>query len=93
MPTPSYLTIVDILGTTRRLAEDQEEYQTLPIRDETQADGSNTMVSEWRLTEEQLTTLQKGGSLYLGISGMVHPPVILAVGKSSEQLTPKNGEL
>ena len=84
MPIPSPLTIASIAGATRILAEDQEEFQALAIRDELQVDGTNVMVSEWQLNEEQIEVLRNGGSIYLGVNGMRHPGVMLAVAPSSK---------
>lgn len=66
---------------TRTVGEGQDEYDDLPIRDETLDDGSNLMVSEWRLDEEQLEVLKNGGRIYLGIMGIVHPPVMILCGQ------------
>lgn len=90
MPIPSYMTIAKIAGATRVLAEDQDEYQALSIRDELQPDGNNMMVSEWKPDETQLKELAAGGSVYLGILGIVHPPVILAVAPASPPEEPEN---
>lgn len=36
---------------TRVLGEAQDEYSSLPIRDQKGNDGSNRMISVWKLTE------------------------------------------
>ena len=73
-----YLKAGPIAGATRTLATDQDEYLDLQIRDETLNDGTNCMVSKWTPTPSQLAILNAGGSLYLGIMGDAHPPVIMA---------------
>lgn len=74
-----------ILGHTRILAEDQEEFDNLYIRDETGQLGENIMVSEWKPTEKQLALLNSGHSIYLGIQGVIFQPAYLVVGPSSPQ--------
>lgn len=84
MPTQIYMEKAEkIAGATRLLATEQEEYENLHIRDETLGDGTNCMVSQWKPTPEQLELLNKGGSIYLGIMGEVHPPVVMCVGLDS----------
>ena len=67
---------MQIEGQTRVLAEDQDEYLNLPIRD-VQEDNGNVMYSAWQPTEEELATLNAGGAVVLGICGVVHPPVVV----------------
>ena len=80
--THKFLTSAKIAGVTRVLAADQEEYNELQIRDETFQDGSNVMVSRWVLTPEQRKVIADGGSIYLGILGEVHPPVLMSVNEN-----------
>lgn len=70
--------ILKIAGATRILAEDQDEYQNLPILD-TVICGSKAMVSAWKPTSEELSMLNDGGFILLSILGTVHPPVLLQV--------------
>lgn len=65
-----------ITNATRILAEDQDEYYALAIRDE-EIDGVNHMTSVWEPTPKELAELQAGGSVRLTILGVVHPPVML----------------
>ena len=67
-----------ITGFTRVLAEDQDEFKTLAIRDVVDPDtGQNCMVSAWEPTPEDLRILNEGGRVLLGIMGTVFPPVFL----------------
>lgn len=83
--SPNYLKSSPISGCTRVLAVDQEEYVNLEIRDETMSDGANCMVSKWTPTPEQLAILNGGGSIYLGIMGEIHPPVVLATALTDQE--------
>lgn len=74
----------EIAGATHNAGADQDEYLTLPIRAEQMDDGSMVLVSEWTPTEEQRQSIASGASIYLGISGMAQPPVMLSVGPRSE---------
>ena len=65
-----------ISNATRVLAESQDEYYALAIRDE-QLDGVNHMTSVWEPTPKELAELQAGGSVRLTILGTAHPPVML----------------
>jgi hypothetical protein len=73
MPLPLAIT-----GTTRRMAENQDEYFTLHIRDEVM-DGVPVMTSAWEFTPGELALLNAGGKLHLTIVGYAHPPVMLKV--------------
>lgn len=65
-----------VAGATRILAESQDEYHALAIRDDL-IDGANQMTSLWEPTPRELEDLQKGGSVRLTILGTGHPPVVL----------------
>lgn len=73
MPLP-----LAIEGSTRRLAETQDEYRTLHIRDDV-VDGVPIMTSAWGFSAAELATLAAGGALHLSIVGYGHPPVALTV--------------
>lgn len=66
------------VGTTRALAENQEEYTALAIKDEVVA-GLPCMTSIWEPTPKELELLKRGGSIKLHIRGYQHPPVMLTV--------------
>ena len=65
-----------ITNATRILAEDQDEYYALAIRDE-EIEGVNHMTSVWEPTPKELQDLVKGGSVRLTILGTAHPPVAI----------------
>jgi len=62
---------------TRILAEDQDEYFVLAIRDLPTEEG-NAMVSKWEPTPLELAHLNAGGAVMLTIMGEVHPPVMVS---------------
>lgn len=64
------------INATRVLAEGQDEYHQLAIRDDV-IDGVNHMTSLWEPTPAELATLVAGGSVRLTILGNTHPPVML----------------
>lgn len=57
-----------ISNATRRLAESQDEFTALSIRDE-RIDGVNYMTSLWEPSPKELEQLAKGGSIRLSIIG------------------------
>ncbi len=65
-----------ISNATRVLAETQDEYHALAIRDE-QVDGVNYMTSLWEPSPREIADLVRGGSVKLTILGQGHPPVIM----------------
>lgn len=65
-----------ISNATRVLAEAQDEYYALAIKDEV-IGGVNHMTSVWEPTPRELKELQEGGSVRLTILGEGHPPVML----------------
>lgn len=65
-----------ITNLTRVLAESQDEYYALAIRDEI-VDGINHMTSVWEPTPAELRMLNEGGAVRLTILGLAHPPVML----------------
>lgn len=69
--------ILEIDGCTRVLGESQG-YRGLYIRDEQSEDG-NVMISEWALTDEEISRLKSGGTLLLSVYGSGHPPVKLEI--------------
>lgn len=65
-----------------RLAEGQDEYQTLPVFSGfLEIDGQQypAMQSKWEPTQEELERLQSGAYVSLIILGQSHPPVMLTV--------------
>jgi len=64
------------LHATRVLAESQDEYIRLAIRDD-EIDGVNYMTSLWEPSPAELKTLMEGGSVRLTIIGTAHPPVMV----------------
>jgi hypothetical protein len=67
-----------ISNATRILAETQDEYHALAIRDEV-VDGTPVMMSLWEPTPRELELLRAGGRVRLTILGTAHPPVALNV--------------
>ena len=67
-----------ISNHTRVLAETQDEYYALAIRDE-MIDGIPHMTSLWEPTPAEARLLAVGGQVRLTIIGMAHPPVMLQV--------------
>lgn len=65
-----------ISNATRILAETQDEYFALAIRDE-EIDGVPHMTSVWEPSPAELAHLNAGGAVRLTILGRVHPPVML----------------
>jgi hypothetical protein len=64
------------LHATRVLAESQDQYIRLTIRDD-RIDGVNYMTSLWEPSPAELKTLIEGGSVRLTIMGAAHPPVMV----------------
>jgi len=76
-----------IEGSTRTLGkpanwDDQQNGKCagLAIRDEMHG-GLPYMVSAYTPTPEEIEALKAGASIHLYINGVVHPPVMLTVGK------------
>lgn len=67
-----------ITNATRVLAEGQDEYHALAIRDEV-IDGINHMTSLWEPTPRQIEDLKRGGFVRLTILGTAHPPIKIDV--------------
>jgi hypothetical protein len=65
-----------ISNATRVLAETQDEYHALAIRDE-DLGGVNGMTSLWEPTPKELEMLNAGGAVRLTILGTQHPPVLI----------------
>lgn len=69
-----------IAGVTRVLGKSQG-YLGLPIRDEvmeTQEAGAvPCMVSAWEPTPDEITHIAAGGTVYLRVLGVGHPPVLI----------------
>lgn len=63
-----------ISNATRVLAETQDEYYALAIKDEV-IDGVNHMTSVWEPTPKEIADLAAGGAVRLTILGQGHPPV------------------
>lgn len=72
-----------ISNATRVLAETQDEYYALAIKDE-MVDGVNQMTSVWEPTPTELAELQSGGTVRLTILGNGHPPVMLTTQPAPE---------
>lgn len=72
-----------IKNATRVLAEAQDEFEALAIRDEVVnvpgVGKCSTMVSHWRPSPSELALLTLDGVVQLRILGATHPPVILSV--------------
>lgn len=80
-----------IFNATRVLAESQDEYHPLAIRDEI-VEGHNHMISLWQPTPSELADLNRGGHVRLQIIGSWHPPVILTVQPmGAEDSKPRKG--
>jgi len=82
---------IRIDGETRRLAEEQPEYEPLSIRDEPVAvaipDGPQTMngmTAAFQPTPDEVAAIAKGAPIYLRILGVRWPPVSLWVGEVEE---------
>jgi hypothetical protein len=72
-----------VSNATRVLAETQEEYYALAIKDE-EIDGVNHMTSVWEPTPKELADLASGGSVRLTILGTGHPPVMITTQPAPE---------
>ena len=72
-----------ISNATRILAESQDEYYALAIRDEIISDV-NHMTSVWEPTPQELQELLKGGAVRLTILGSAHPPVMITTQPAPE---------
>jgi hypothetical protein len=73
-----------ISNATRILAETQDEYHALAIKDEV-IDGLNYMTSVWEPTPKELAELQAGGAVRLTIMGTGHPPVAITTQPAPEE--------
>lgn len=73
--------------TTRVLAKDQPEYNTLCIMD-VNTDQGNAMLTLWEPTPDELKTLVRGGRVMIALLGVVHPPIVVTVkeGPTDESL-------
>ena len=67
-----------ISNATRILAETQDEYYALAIRD-VLIEEQPAMVSVWEPTPKETELLQTGGLVQMIVSGTLHPPVSLSV--------------
>ena len=72
-----------ISNSSRILAETQDEYYALAIKDE-EIEGVNHMTSVWEPTPKELADLINGGSVRLTILGTGHPPVHLTTQPAPE---------
>lgn len=72
-----------ISNATRVLAETQDEYYALAIRDEA-VNGVNQMTSVWEPTPRELHDLANGGAVRLTILGTAHPPVMITTQPAPE---------
>ncbi len=72
-----------IANATRVLAETQDEYYALAIRDE-EIEGVNHMTSVWEPTPEEVAHIKAGGAVRLTILGFGHPPVMITTQPAPE---------
>ena len=72
-----------ISDATRVLAETQDEYYALAIKDE-EIEGVNHMTSVWEPTPKEIADLANGGAVRLTILGTGHPPVQLTTQSAPE---------
>jgi len=72
-----------ITNATRVLAETQNEFYALAIKDEV-IDGVNHMTSVWEPTPRELANLAAGGAVRLTILGQGHPPVTITTQPAPE---------
>ena len=70
---------IRIANATRVLAETQNEYIALTIRDEILQDIGPAMTSLWEPSPAELELLKAGGYVRLSIMGTVHPAVMMSV--------------
>ena len=63
---------------TRRIGKAQG-YLGLSVRDTTLEDGTPAMVTAWEPTPKELAAIAAGGTVYLWVIGIAHPPVMLQV--------------
>lgn len=73
-----------IKDATRVLAETQDEYFALAIKDERVSEGLNQMTSVWEPTGKERAELLAGGAVRLTILGSVHPPVMITTQPAPE---------
>lgn len=69
---------LQIANATRVLAENQEEFLSLPVLDE-DIEGINYMTSLWEPSPEEAKQLAGGGAVRLSVAGVMHPPVAISV--------------
>jgi len=72
-----------IKDNTRVLAETQDEFSSLAIKDEV-IDGYHMMTTVWEPTPKELAELVAGGAVKLTILGTLHPPVLLTTQPAPE---------
>ena len=83
--------VITIPGANFTIAEEQDEYTTLPVKvgsvDVELQDGVYeaipTLTSAWRPTVDELLLLYRGGYVELCVLGAKHPPVMLNVKPTS----------
>lgn len=87
--------IIPIPGANMNLAEHQDEYLTMPVRAETitvvvrddgAVDDVPCLSSAWKPSRDELALLLDSGYVQLRILGTQHPPVMITVEPSPEQL-------
>lgn len=76
--------IKHIEGATRTIGKSQG-YMGLPLRDEVidcKVNGPNTnsMVTAWEPTPEELEKLKAGAAVHVRLLGTGHPPIMVEVG-------------
>jgi hypothetical protein len=72
-----------VSDATRILAEGQDDYYALAIKDEV-IGGVNHMTSVWEPTPKELADLASGGAVRLTILGTGHPPVMITTQPAPE---------
>lgn len=82
------MTPLRISNATRRLAESQDEYTALSIRDE-RIGGVNYMTSVWEPSPQELHDLNNGGAVRLSIigediGGKIFRPVLITTQPAPE---------
>jgi hypothetical protein len=69
-----------IAGMTRTLGKAQG-YLGLPVRDETimspEVGNVPAMVSAWEPAPDEIAAIAAGGTVYLRVLGVAHPPVMI----------------
>lgn len=78
-----------IPNATRVLGDGQDEYHSLPVRDEILPCPAplglvRAMRSSWQPTPAEIEAIVAGAPIHLVVLGTAHPPVMLEVGDIPE---------